>query len=218
MLMLAGPPLQGPARGHGRSGADGAEMRYQEREQSSDGDTSEYSGSSSEEGDAPVSVGMERDYTRQRTAAPGLGNMGIEGRATPTPGAGAWKATASQWAARGGPEMQREIGGGGDGGDSGTAEEIDRDGADGGPGGQQDRWQETDNGSGEDNGGAAEDGSDVGGTPVSLWWGHAEEMDRDGADDGGGDRPPSMTKTQRRHWRREQSRKKLYHQMRQAPD
>ena len=38
--------------------------------------------------------------------------------------------------------------------------------------------------------------------------GAAEEMDRDGADDGGGDRPPSMTKTQRRHWRREQNRKK----------
>ena len=112
-------------------------------------------------------MGTKRDYTRQRTAAPGLVNMGIEGRATPTPGAGAWKATASQWAARGGPEMQREIGGGGGGGDSGAAEEMDRDGADGGPGGQQDGQQEIDNGSGEDNGGAAEemdqDGSGVGG-------------------------------------------------------
>ena len=72
MLILAGPLLQGPARGGGRSGAGGAEARHQEGEQSSDGDTSEYSGSSSEEVDAPVSVGTKRDYTRQRTAAPGL--------------------------------------------------------------------------------------------------------------------------------------------------
>ena len=71
MLILAGPLLQGPARGGGRSGAGGAEARHQEGEQSSDGDTSEYSGSSSEEVDAPVSVGTKRDYTRQRTAAPG---------------------------------------------------------------------------------------------------------------------------------------------------
>ena len=132
MLLLAGPPRQGPARGGGRGGAGGTERRHQEGEQASDGDTSEYSGSSSEEGDAPVSVGTKRDYTRQRTAAPGLVNMDIEGRATPTPGAGAWKATSSQWAARGGPEMLREIDGGGGGGDSGAAEEMDRDGADGG--------------------------------------------------------------------------------------
>ena len=74
MLILAGPLLQGPARGGGRSRADRAEARYQEGEQASDGDTSEYSGSSSEEGDAPVSVGTKRDHIRQRTAAPGLVN------------------------------------------------------------------------------------------------------------------------------------------------
>ena len=72
MLLLAGSPLQGPARGDGRSEAGGAEMRHQG--QSSDGDTNEYGGSSSEEGEAPVSVGTKRDYTRQRTAAPGLVN------------------------------------------------------------------------------------------------------------------------------------------------
>ena len=119
-------------------------------------------------GEAPVSVGTKRDYTRQRTAAPGLVNIGIEGNSKPV---GVWKATASQWAARGWPEMQREIGGGGGGGDSGAAEEMDRDGADGGPGGQQDGQQEIGSGSGEDNGGAAEemdqDGSGVGG--LSGW-------------------------------------------------
>ena len=75
MLLLAGSPLQGPARGDGRSEAGGAEMRHQG--QSSDGDTNEYGGSSSEEGEAPVPVGTKRDYTRQRTAAPGPVKMGI---------------------------------------------------------------------------------------------------------------------------------------------
>ena len=37
-----------------------------------------------------------------------------------------------EWAASGGPEMRREIGCGGGGGDSGAAEEIDRDGDDDG--------------------------------------------------------------------------------------
>ena len=70
MLILAGPLLQGPARGGGRSGAGGAEARHQEGEQSSDGDTGEYSGSSSEEVDAPVYVGTKRkDYTRQQTGS-----------------------------------------------------------------------------------------------------------------------------------------------------
>ena len=44
MLMLARLPLQGPARGDGRSGASEAEMRYQEGEQASDGDTGKYTG------------------------------------------------------------------------------------------------------------------------------------------------------------------------------
>jgi hypothetical protein len=51
-------------------------MRYQEETQASDGDMGEYIGSSSEEVDAPVSVGTKRDYTRQRTAAPGPVNSG----------------------------------------------------------------------------------------------------------------------------------------------
>ena len=79
----------------------------------------------------------------------------------------------------------------------------------GGPGGQQEN---------------DDDGMDMGGRSTSTpaaeieeqdvdprrsdGGGAAEEMDRDGADDGGGNRPPSMTKTQRRHWRRGQNRKK----------
>ena len=63
--ILAGPLLQGPAWGGGRSGAGGAEMRYQEGEQASDRDTGEYSGSSSEEVGAPVSMSTKRYYTRQ---------------------------------------------------------------------------------------------------------------------------------------------------------
>ena len=88
MLILAGPLLQGPARGGGRSGAGGAEVRHQEGEQSSDGDTSEYSGSSPEEVDAPVAGGTKRDCTRQRTATPGLRDSGGGGdmAADDTPG------------------------------------------------------------------------------------------------------------------------------------
>ena len=128
MLILAGPLLQGPARGGGRSGAGGAEARHQEGEQSSDGDTSEYSGSSSEEVDAPGSGG----------AAGGAGG--------------------------GGPGGQREICGGG------GFWQNDSDGMNIGGRATPEDWdgqQEIDNGSGEDNGGAAEemdqDGSGVGG-------------------------------------------------------
>ena len=72
ILLLAALPMQGPIRGGGRSGACGAERRYQEGEQASDGDTGEYSGSSSEEVDAPVPVARKK-FTctgeRQRPAS-----------------------------------------------------------------------------------------------------------------------------------------------------
>ena len=45
-------PLQGPAWGGCRFGTGGAELRYQEGEQASDGDTGEYSGPSSTLADA----------------------------------------------------------------------------------------------------------------------------------------------------------------------
>ena len=111
MLILAGPLLQGPARGGGRSRADRAEARYQEREQASDGDTSEYSGSSSEEGDAPVSGGAAGGADgggpggQQEIGGGGgfwqndNGGMDIGGRATSTPADG--------------PGRQQEIGGSG---------------------------------------------------------------------------------------------------------
>ena len=68
MLLMAGLPLQGPARSGDRSGAGGAEMG----ERASDGDTGKYSGPSSEEVDAPVAVGTKGGYTRWRTATPGI--------------------------------------------------------------------------------------------------------------------------------------------------
>ena len=87
------------------------------------------------------------------------------------------------------------------GGDGGAAEEMDRDGAGGGPGRQQDGQQEIGSGSGEDNGGTAEEmGGGDGGA--------AEEMDRGVAGDGGRDEPPEpdgwwkWTRTQKRNWKR----------------
>ena len=188
MLLLAGSPLQGPVRGDGRSGAGGAEMRHQG--QSSDGDTSEYSGSSSEEGEAPVSVGTKRDHTRQRTAAPGLENGG---------------GGAAGGAGGGGPGGQQEFGGGGgfwqiddDGMDTGgrststpaagTAAVADGGRGGGGPGGQQ----EIGGGGGGGDGGAA------------------EGMDRDGAEDGGGEPCwAEMTRNQRKKWKKRGGRERL---------
>ena len=119
MLLLAGagPPRQGPVRGGGRGGAGGAEMRHQEGEQASDGDTSEYSGSSSEEGDAPVSVGTKRDHTRQRTAAPGLvnGEGGGDMLVDDSPGTAATSQGRKRGTTGGGPGRRRGAGGGGAG-------------------------------------------------------------------------------------------------------
>ena len=131
MLLLAGPPLQGPARSGGWSGEGGTEMIYQEGEQASDGNTGEYSGSSSEEVDAPVFVvGTKRDYTRQRTATPGLRDSGGgadmavgESPGTAATNQGRKRRTIGWWcrgggdaaggAGGGGAVGQQEIGGGG---------------------------------------------------------------------------------------------------------
>ena len=92
-------------------------MRYQEETQASDGDMGEYIGSSSEEVDAPVSVGTKRDYTRQRTAAPGLVNG--EGGGDMLVDDSPWTAATSQGRKRGttggGPGRRRGAGGGGAG-------------------------------------------------------------------------------------------------------
>ena len=90
-------------------------MRHQEGEQASDGDTSEYSGSSSEEGDAPVSVGTKRDHTRQRTAAPGLvnGEGGGGMLVDDSPGTAATSQGRKRGTTGGGPGRRRGAGGGG---------------------------------------------------------------------------------------------------------
>ena len=85
--------------------------------------------------------------------------------------------------------------------DGGGADFGASEGEGGGPGGQQEN---------------DDDGMDMGGRSTSTpaaeieeqdvdprrsdGGGVAEEMDRDGADYGGGDRPPSMTLKHRRHW------------------
>ena len=197
MMILVGPLLQGPARGGGRSGAGGAEARHQDGEQSSDGDTSEYSGSSSEEGDAPVSGGTKRDCTRQRTATPGLRDSGggCDMAADDAPGTAATNQGRKRGTTDGGPGRRRGAGGGGGAGAAdltGAVEQgFDPRRTDGGGaagdagGGGLGRQQEISGGGGGGDGGAA------------------EEMDRDGADDGGGEPCwAEMTRAQRKKWKK----------------
>ena len=202
MLLLGGPPLQPPARGGRRSNGARADRRLHEGEHVSDGDTSGYSSSGSEDVEAPASMGTRRADMSWQTTTRGLADR--ERRSDMAVDDSSRKAAVGQGRKRGaagsGPGGRRGAGGGG----AGAAEltgAVER-GFDprrthgggaaggaggGGPGGQReicggggfwqndsegtpedwDGQQEIDNGSGEDNGGAAEemdqDGSGVGG-------------------------------------------------------
>ena len=207
MLLLGGPPLQPPARGGRRSNGARADRRLHEGEHVSDGDTSGYSSSGSEDVEAPASMGTRRADMSWQTTTRGLADR--ERRSDMAVDDSSRKAAVGQGRKRGaagsGPGGRRGAGGGG----AGAAEltgAVERDfdprrthgggaaggAGGGGPGGQR----EICGGGGGGDGGAA------------------EEMDRDGADDGGfqgggaegTNRPPdpgewlAMTRVQRKNW------------------
>ena len=117
LLLLGGPPLQPPARGGRRSNGARADRRLQEGEHVSDGDTSGYSSSGSEDVEAPASMGTRRADLSWQTTTRGLAGRGRRGDMAVDGPSG--KAAAGQGRRRGaagsGPGGRRGAGGGGAG-------------------------------------------------------------------------------------------------------
>ena len=99
MLLLGVPPLQPPARGGRRSKGARADMRRHEGEHVSDGYTSGYSSSGSEDVEAPASMGTRRADMSLQTTTCGLADM--ESRSDMAVDDSSGKAAAGQWRKRG---------------------------------------------------------------------------------------------------------------------